>query len=644
MSTPHSAAVYIQNNTGGTALIQMSHKYWNKSIQTGAWHLAPGETGGPLIVDFATGFGTGLDFWYCSAFVQDGPNPGVYVTRGSLNDPTKECELEGGDADTEFTNVVDTTSFHINMKSGGCSTGMTRTGPYSPITNVFVLMLENRSFDHIFGISGIPGINGLTGNESNSFDNTTYKIGRGVEDPMTTDPNHEFLDTLEQLCGPKYGPGDLENPFAPGGAGKYPSIDNSGFVANYAVFNDEDNKNPTGSADYGDVMKCCLPDQVPVMVQLAREFAICDQWYASIPGPTWPNRLFAMAASSSGLDATPDSKMIIKWETVDGFEFVKGSLFHLIGATPPLQYRLYNDNLNQFASNPAPFYDGGGFPIMAALKGVYLTSVNSFGHFATDLQGAYPYQFTFIEPNYGDALQDTYRGGSSQHPMDTIAAGEALIAETYKAIRSSPLWDTSLLIITYDEHGGFYDHSTTPRPATPPGDGNPYGYNKFGFDFSSYGVRVPAVIVSPRIAKGTVDNTLYDHTSIAKTVEELYGLPNLTERDGSATSVLSMLDFISPPRTDCPTSIDVPAPASISDAPPIDEAADFSDPTPLKETGNTMGFLHIAAKTDIELQGGTDAAKAAVLARVEAIRTNGQARAYFAEVWTKLQAAKADKS
>jgi phospholipase C len=228
--------------------------------------------------------------------------------------------------------------------------------------------------------------------------------------------------------------------------------------------------------------------------------------------------------------------------------------------------------------------------------------------------------------------------------MDTIAAGEAMIAQTYKAIRNSPLWDTSLLIITYDEHGGFYDHSETPRPAPPPGDGNPYGYNKFGFDFSSYGVRVPAVIVSPLIAKGTVDPTLYDHTSIARTVEDLYGLTNLTDRDGSAASLINLLDFNSPPRTDCPTSIDVPAPAPRSDAPPIDQAADFSDPTPLKATGNTMGFLHIAAKTDIELQGGTDAAKAAVLARVQAIKTNGQARAYFAEVGTKLQAAKADEN
>lgn len=642
MSTPHSATVYIQNNTGGTALIQMSHKYWNKSIQTGVWEIAPGETGGPLIVDFATGFGTGLDFWYCSAYVQDGPNPGVYVTRGSLNDPTKECELEGADADSVFTNVVDTTTFHINMPSGGCSTGMTRTGPYTPITNVFVLMLENRSFDHIFGFSGIPGINGLTGNESNTFGNTPYKVIGGVEDPMTTDPNHEFLDTLEQLCGTKYGPPpNKKNAFPPG---PYPHIDNSGFVANYAVFNDEDNKDPTAPGDYGDVMKCCLPDQVPVMVQLAQEFAICDQWYASIPGPTWPNRLFAMAATSSGLDATPDSKTIIKWETIDGFKFVNGSLFHHIAASPPLQYRLYNDFSNQFASNPAPFYEGGGFPIMAALHGVFMTEVDSFASFATDLQGAYPYQFTFIEPNYGDALQDTYRGGSSQHPMDTIAAGEALIAETYKAIRNSPHWYTSLLIITYDEHGGFYDHSATPRPAKPPGDGNPYGYNKFGFDFSSYGVRVPAVIVSPRIAKGTVDHTLYDHTSIARTVEDLYGLTNLTDRDGSAASLINLLDFNSPPRTDCPKIIDVPAPAPPSDVPPIDQAADFSDPTPLKETGNTMGFLHIAAKTDIELQGGTDAAKAAVLARVQAIKTNGEARIYFAEVGAKLQAAKADQS
>lgn len=639
MSTPHTATVYIQNNTGGTAYIQMSHMYSDKSLQSGAWTVAPGEKGGPMTVDFETGFGTGLDYWYCSASVIDGPKPGIYVTEGSLNNPQKECELEGGDANSTFTNTVDTSTFHMNQPSGGCSTGMTRTGPYSPITNVFVLMLENRSFDHVFGFSGIPGINTLKGDETNSYNGTTYTVGQPAVDPMTTDPNHEFLDTMAQLCGTQYGP-NADNPFATGGTGKYPTIDNSGFVANYATIADEDTGLPSAS-DFGDVMTGASSAQVSAMVQLAQEFAVCDRWYSSIPGPTWPNRLFAMAATSSGLDATPASKDIFKWETVDGFDLVKGSLFQHI-ANGKMQYRLYNDSDNQFASNPAPFYEGGGFAIMSALKGIFMTDVRSFEHFAADLQGAYPYQFTFIEPNYGNALKDTYKGGSSQHAMDSLAAGEAMIAATYNAIRSSPLWPTSLLIITYDEHGGFYDHDDTPRPATPPGDGNPYGYNKFGFDFATYGVRVPTVIVSPLITGPTVDSTLYDHTSIAKTVEELYGLSTLTDRDASATSVLGLLNFDAPASTDRLPSIEAAPDQSRFVAPPVDVAADMSDPTPLPDAGNEIGFLHIAAKTDIELQGGTDEAKTAVLARLQTIQTKGQARQYFQEVGTKLQAAKTD--
>jgi len=641
MSTAHSATVYIQNNTGGTALIQMSHMYSDKALQSGSWTIAPGESGGPLTVDFETGFGTGLDYWYCSASVMDGPNPGIYVTEGSLNNPSKECELESADANSTFTNTVDTSNFHMNQPSGGCNTGMTRTGPYSPITNVFVLMLENRSFDHVFGFSGLPGINTLSGTESNPYEGTTYTVKQPAVDPMTTDPNHEFLDTLEQLCGTQYGPKG-ENPFAAGGTGVYPAIDGSGFVANYATIADEDTGLPSAT-DFGDVMSCASSGQVSAMIQLAQEYAVCDQWYSSIPGPTWPNRLFAMAATSSGLDATPKSKTIIKWETIDGFDLENGSLFDLV-ANGNMKYRLYNDFSNQFAADPSPFYDGGGFAIMSALKGIFMTDVNDLDHFANDLQGPYPYQFTFIEPNYGNALKDTYSGGSSQHAMDSLAAGEAIIASVYNAIRSSPLWSTSLLIITYDEHGGFYDHVAPPCAVSPGGNNDPYGYNEFGFNFTNYGVRVPAVIVSPLIAKATVDPTLYDHTSIAKTVEELYGLGNLTDRDLNATSLLGLLNLNTEARTDCLASLDVPVPAASLATPTAEDvAADMGDPTPLPEIGNMIGFLHIAAKTDIELQGGTDAAKTAVLARVQAIQTKGQARQYFQEIYTRLQAARAEK-
>src|SRR5215212_10158944 len=120
MSTSHTASVYIQNLTGGTAVITMCHRYSTHAVESGTWTVASGDYGGPLTVNFETGFGTGLDYWYCSAAVIDGPNPGIYVTEGSAGKPEKECELESKDENSKFTNTVDTHNFHMNQPSGGC--------------------------------------------------------------------------------------------------------------------------------------------------------------------------------------------------------------------------------------------------------------------------------------------------------------------------------------------------------------------------------------------------------------------------------------------------------------------------------------------------------------------------------------------
>src|SRR5262249_42533801 len=160
---------------------------------------------------------------------------------------------------------------------------------------------------------------------------------------------------------------------------------------------------------------------------------------------------------------------------------------------------------------------------VASIHNISYLDVDSLEDLVSDLQGDYPYQYTFIEPNYGDLTSGTYEGGSSQHPMDSVANGEQLIQTIYEAIRSSKVWDSSLLIIIYDEHGGFYD-SFAPGAAVPPDDGSPGTYNQYGFNFAQLGVRVPAVVVSPWIAQGTVDHTTYDHSSVPATIESLFGL------------------------------------------------------------------------------------------------------------------------
>jgi len=173
---------------------------------------------------------------------------------------------------------------------------------FDQILHVFVLMLENRSFDHLLGFSGISGtdavsglqtvVNGLSGNETNSYSGATYTVARPADYAMVVDPGHEFPDVLCQLCGSaaSYSPG-----------GNYPPIDDSGFVASYGEAFDKAKK----QRPLGDILKCYSPDQLTVLNALAQEFAVCDQWHASMPGPTWPNRMFVHAASSAGLDHSP---------------------------------------------------------------------------------------------------------------------------------------------------------------------------------------------------------------------------------------------------------------------------------------------------------------------------------------------------
>jgi phospholipase C len=486
-----------------------------------------------------------------------------------------------------------------------------------PITNVFVLMLENRSFDHMLGFSGISGtdaatgaattINGLTGTENNSYRGQTFAVVQLADPAMPVDPGHEFLDVLEQLCG--------TNVAYPQG-GPYPLINNSGFVADYAVSPSPQEGN--ASSNFGEIMKCFSAGQLPVLNALAKAFAVCDNWHASIPGPTWPNRMFACAASAGGLDHSPTTAEMATWESVDGFEFPNGSIFDALGKKSNQGWRIFS---------------GDHFPMAAALKGIDLFDISSLDEFAGAVASpSYPWLYTWIEPNYGDTVGGTYRGGSSQHPMDGVAGGEALIKAIYEAIRNSPHWNTSLLIVTWDEHGGFYDH-VAPPSAVPPGD-TPVGdkFNQYHFPFDRYGIRVPAVIVSPLIPAGLIDHRVYDHSSIPATIEAVFDLPPLTERDKVANDVMPLLSLAAA-RIDAP--ITLPSPPTVV-APQVAVAAPPPDST--VDSGNLPAFLHVAMRHDIAVS--PPEAKHAIITRVQAIQTRAQAAQYMSEVESKVQAAK----
>jgi phospholipase C len=220
--------------------------------------------------------------------------------------------------------------------------------------------------------------------------------------------------------------------------------------------------------------------------------------------------------------------------------------------------------------------------------------------------------------------------------MDDVYGGEGLIKAVYEAIRNSPVWDTSLLVITYDEHGGFYD-SVTPPAAAPPDDGSPSTYNQWGFTFGQLGVRVPAVVVSPWIAAHTVDHTVYDHSSVPATIERLFGLPPLTARDAAANDVTALFTE-GQPRTDAPATLNNPAPPAPRAAiDPQTAQASLSEPIP--ESGSLPGFLQILLKTDLELST-TPQERDEALARHTAVTTRADARSYINYVMAKAHAAK----
>jgi len=499
-----------------------------------------------------------------------------------------------------------------------------------PITNIFVLMLENHSFDNMFAMSGIAGITAATTSNSNSYNGQQYFVTSNAPTSMPTDPGHEFTDVVEQLAG-------AGHPYPSGGP--YPTINSSGYVSNYATTTSEGPTPPASS--FGDIMACFnTAQQLPVMYQLATNFILCDHWFSALPGPTWPNRFFVHGASSNGLDHSPTTTEMTKWETVSGFTYPHGSLFDAL-SNSNISYRLYNDSANAFSDDPQNGSIAGAIAQVSSLKGIQLTSVHSLANFASDLSQNYTAQYTFIEPNYGNVVSGSYAGGSSQHPMDDVYGGEGLIKYVYESIRNSPLWNQSLLIITYDEHGGFYD-SVAPGPVTAPNDGSSSTLNQYGFTFTTLGVRVPAIIVSPWVAAG-VDKTVYDHSTVLATVEKLLGLNALTDRDAQSSNLTHLLQPTA--RSNCPTTLNNPAPAAsaaLKAQPGYVRPLVASEPIP--EQGYLVGMLGIMLKTEIELSDGSEATKAALVERFKQIRTRGQADEYIKEVMARVETERHNRS
>ena len=217
-----------------------------------------------------------------------------------------------------------------------------------------------------------------------------------------------------------------------------------------------------------------------------------------------------------------------------------------------------------------------------------------------------------------------------------------MIKSTYEAIRNSAVWKNSLLIIAWDEHGGFFDHALPPA-AVAPGDTTPTAeHNKYGFTFEQYGPRVPAVVISPWIPRNVVDHRLYDHSSIPATVEKLFGIDPLTERDRAANSVLPLLS-LDAARDNTPATL--PSPAGIQGremlsmviAPSaIYAQATASRPRDSVNDGSLPVILQAAMRQDVQLSPPGERNR--IIAKVAALKTRSDAAAYLAAVSAKRNA------
>ncbi|HXY45548.1 MAG TPA: alkaline phosphatase family protein [Acidimicrobiales bacterium] len=403
---------------------------------------------------------------------------------------------------------------------------MASSNQLGSVDHVVVLMLENRSFDHMLGylyagsgnVSPMTGqaFAGLTGAESNPGPTGTPV---GVVALTAATPNVYFMPGADP--GEGYVPTNMQL-FGQATPPDPPQATNAGFVTDFAstLIGSAVNPPVLPGTIAADIMGMFTPELLPVLSGLAQGFAVCDQWFASVPTETFPNRAFASAATSQGQMDDSSAK------------FTCQSIFGLLGGHG-LDWSIYG-----YSNEPLTRLN---FPDTAS------AAESHFGLF-TDFQAAAAAgtlgAYTFLEPSWGSS-------GNSQHPNYDVALGEQLIHDVYYALRNGPAWGETLLIVVYDEHGGCYDHVAPPLGAVPPDD----TIGPSGFDFTRFGVRVPAVLVSPLVAPGTVfrpaGTVPLDHTSILKTVETRWQLPALTARDAAAPDLGDVLTLTAP-RTDDP--------------------------------------------------------------------------------------------
>jgi phospholipase C len=339
------------------------------------------------------------------------------------------------------------------------------------ITTIVVVMMENRSYDHFLGARALEGLPG-------------DGLVAGMSNPnLAGDPVAVYRDPV--MCVHPDPPHSRSSSLAQWNRGA-----NDGFVTRYQAQSDVTDLH---------VMGYLTRDEQPLSWALADEFASCDRWFCSMMGPTWPNRMYLHSAQSGGMTSNDLPAGGFPWR----------SIWHsLSDAGVPWTY--YFSDL--------PFV-----PLFADLEYDGLVRRVNYDFFDDAAAGRLP-PVTFVDPN--SVFNDDH---PPHHPM----LGQQFLSAIYHALANGPQWNNCLLVVTYDEHGGFFDHVS---PPTAPDDYADQGLDQLGF-------RVPALVAGPYVKRGHTSSVVRDHSSVLAHINGMFGLEPLTARDAAATDLGELLDL-----------------------------------------------------------------------------------------------------
>jgi len=346
----------------------------------------------------------------------------------------------------------------------------------SGIEHIVVMMMENRSFDHLLG--WLPGADGqqagLTYTDAAGVSHPTYPLAPDYQGCLHPDPDHSYVGGRVEYNG-----GACDGWLRAGS--------NDAYAIGYYVQGD-----------------------VPFLAAAAPGWTTFDRYFAAILGPTFPNRFYMHAAQTDRLSNT--------------FE---------LSALPTIWDRLAAAGLTgRYYFNDAPFLGLWG------LK--YASISRDFNHFLDDCAAGTLPHVSYVDPRF---LQEPTGTSGDDHPHSDIRDGEVFMNTVYRAVTTSPVWKHTVLVITFDEWGGFYEHVAPPAAPIPAasaaaGDGD-----------GLLGFRVPCLVMSPYAPRGVVSHTPFDHTSILRLIEWRWNLEPLTVRDATANNLAAALDFGKPNRT-----------------------------------------------------------------------------------------------